>query len=176
MIVTVVKGVAFYTFLLLMLLNSHIAIADKKITVVDTAGRSVEVKQGVARVILGEGRMMYAITLLDKEKPFERIIGWKDDLMRYDPDAFRKLRALDPKKTDSIKNFGSPYAGDFSIESAITMDSDLVILDLGGLFKAQESGVLEKLEKAGIPVVFIDFRKQPRREYDSQYAFIRARV
>lgn len=131
------------------------------ITVVDIAGRTVDVKHGAERVILGEGRLMYSIAVLDKAQPFKSIVGWKDDLIKYDPDAFRKFRAINPEKVDSIKNFGSPYSGDFSIESAIALDADLVILNLGNLFKAQETGVLDNLTKAGIPVVFVDFRMHP---------------
>lgn len=130
------------------------------ITVTDIAGRTVEVKKGVERVILGEGRMMYSLAVLDKEDPFGKVVGWKDDLIKYDPDAFRKFKAEFPK-AEKIKNFGSPYSGDFSIESAIALNTDLVILNLGNLFKAEETGVIDKLEKAGIPVIFVDFRKRP---------------
>jgi iron complex transport system substrate-binding protein len=49
----------------------------------------------------------------------------------------------------------------FSIESAISLDADLVILNLGNLYKAKETGVIANLEKAGIPVIFVDFRKRP---------------
>jgi iron complex transport system substrate-binding protein len=58
-------------------------------------------------------------------------------------------------------NFGSPYAGDFSIEAVIQNNADLLILDLGNLFKAEETGLIEKLDEAGVPVVFIDFRRDP---------------
>ncbi len=160
------KQIALSVFLAPVMLSaslpfSHAQAAEAKINVVDIAGRSVEVKHGAKRVILGEGRLMYSIAVLNKENPFENIVGWKDDLIKYDPDAFRKFRTLYPEKVDAIKNFGSPYSGDFSVESAIELDTDLVILNLGNLFKAEESGVLEKLGKAGIPVVFIDFRKHP---------------
>ena len=135
--------------------------AEDMITVTDIAGRTVTVKRGVKRVILGEGRMMYSVGILDKEDPFQRVVGWKDDLILYDPDAFRKYQVKFPKQTAAIKNFGSPYAGDFSVEAAIGLNTDLVILNLGNLFKAKETGVLEKLEKAGIPVIFIDYRIRP---------------
>lgn len=135
--------------------------ANETITVTDIAGRTVDVKKGVERVILGEGRMLYSVATLDRENPFRRVVGWKDDLIKYDPDAFRKYEAKFPEDAARVKNFGSPYSGDFSIESAISLDTDLVILNLGNLFKAEETGVIEKLEKAGIPVVFIDFRKRP---------------
>ena len=105
--------------------------------------------------------MMYSIAVLEPEDPFGKVIGWKDDLIKYDPDAFRKYQQKFPDDTSRIANFGSPYSGDFSIENAFALDADLVILNLGNLFKAEETGVTEKLAKAGIPVVFIDFRKRP---------------
>ncbi|HCW83752.1 MAG TPA: ABC transporter substrate-binding protein, partial [Rhodobacteraceae bacterium] len=33
--------------------------------------------------------------------------------------------------------------------------------DLGSLFKAEETSLIEKLDEAGVPVVFIDFRRDP---------------
>lgn len=137
------------------------ATEKETISVTDIAGRTVEVKKGVQRVILGEGRMIYSVAILDRENPFQRVIGWKDDLIRYDPDAFEKYKAKFPGAATSVENFGSPYSGDFSIENAIALDADLVILNLGNLYKAQETGVLENLEKAGIPVLFVDFRQRP---------------
>jgi iron complex transport system substrate-binding protein len=137
------------------------AMDNETISVTDIAGRTVEVKKDVKRVILGEGRMIYSVAVLDRENPFDRIIGWKDDLIKYDPDAFEKYKAKFPEETAAIKNFGSPYSGDFSIESAISLDADLVILNLGNLYKAKETGVIANLEKAGIPVIFVDFRKRP---------------
>ncbi|MEL6964768.1 MAG: ABC transporter substrate-binding protein [Pseudomonadota bacterium] len=136
------------------------AIAEP-IEVTDIAGRKVSVEKDVQRVILGEGRMMYSVAVLDREEPFKRIVGWKDDLIQYDPDAFRKFSDAFPGEADKITNYGSPYSGEFSVESAITQEADLVILDYGNYFSAEESGILERLDKAGIPAVFIDFRERP---------------
>ncbi|MEO0496164.1 MAG: ABC transporter substrate-binding protein [Pseudomonadota bacterium] len=141
----------------LSVLMAGAALAEK-IKVVDLAGRSVEVEKGASRVILGEGRMMYSVALLDRKDPFQRVIGWKDDLIKYDPDAYRKFKAKFPEQTEKVVNFGNPYSGDFSVEKVIAEKADLVILDLGSHFKAQESGVIENLAKVGVPVIFIDFR------------------
>lgn len=70
------------------------------IEVTDMAGRTVEVTKGVQRIVLGEGRMMYSVALLEKEDPFGRIVGWKDDLILFDPDAYRKYEALFPEAAD----------------------------------------------------------------------------
>ena len=130
------------------------------IEVTDIAGRTVTVKQGAERIILGEGRMIYSLAVIDKEDPFRRVVGWKDDLIKFDPDAWRMYEKRFPKARD-IANFGSPYSGDFSVEKAISLKADLVLMNLGNLFKAQESGILETLAKVDIPVLFVDFRQRP---------------
>ncbi len=130
------------------------------ITVTDIAGRVVEVEKNATRIGLGEGRMLYSLALLDRENPFKRIVGWKDDLILYDPDAYRKYLKVFPQAAD-IQNLGSPYSGEYSIETLIASDTQVVFLNLGNLLKAQESGILTKLEKAGIAVVFLDFRQRP---------------
>lgn len=141
-------------------LAASMALADP-MTITDIAGRQVTFPDAPQRIILGEGRMMYAIAPLATENPFEHVVGWKDDLILYDPDAFRKFEAAFPDDTARMVNFGNPYAGDFSIEAVIKNKADLLILDLGNLFKAQETGLIEKLDEAGVPVVFIDFRRDP---------------
>ncbi|MEM9475730.1 MAG: ABC transporter substrate-binding protein [Pseudomonadota bacterium] len=129
------------------------------VTLTDIAGRQVTLDERPDKIILGEGRMMYAISAITDGNPFESIVGWKDDLVQFDPDAFRKFEAAFPADTERMINFGNPYAGDFSIEGVLEADADLVLLDSGNLFKAEETGLIEKLDKAGVPVVFIDFRR-----------------
>ena len=131
------------------------------LTLTDIAGRQVTLEERPERIILGEGRMMYSVALLVEGNPFEKIVGWKDDLILYDPDAFRKFEAAFPADAGRMINFGNPYSGDFSIEAVLESEADLVLLDLGNLFKAEETGLIEKLDKAGVPVVFIDFRRNP---------------
>ncbi len=70
--------------------NATIA-TEKTITVKDIAGRTVEVEKNPSKVVIGEGRMIYSIALLDQENPFARIAGWKNDMVLFDPDASYKL-------------------------------------------------------------------------------------
>lgn len=113
------------------------------LTVTDIAGRQVTFAELPEKIVLGEGRMMYSIAPLTTGNPFEKIVGWKDDLVLYDPDAFRKFEAAFPADTARLINFGNPYAGDFSIEAVLEADTDLVLLDVGNLFKAEETGLVE---------------------------------
>ena len=131
------------------------------LTLTDIAGREVTLPDTPTRIVLGEGRMMYAVAPLATDDPFEKIVGWKDDLILYDPDAFRRFEAAFPEDTARMVNFGNPYSGDFSIEAVLENEADLLILDLGNLFKAEETGLIEKLDDADVPVVFVDFRQDP---------------
>ncbi|BCL71759.1 iron ABC transporter, periplasmic iron-binding protein, putative [Vibrio nigripulchritudo ATCC 27043] len=139
---------------------SIFSVSAQPIEVVDLAGRSVTIPKVPKKIILGEGRMMYTLALLEKGNPFERVVGWKDDLMKWDPDAYRAYLSKFPQ-AENITNLGSPYANDFSIEKVITLNADLMILNLGNLLKAKETGLIEKLEKVGVQVIFVDFRQRP---------------
>ena len=122
------------------LLSSTAPSRAAPVTVTDIAGRQVTFEKMPGKIILGEGRMMYGIAPLVDGNPFEKIVGWKDDLIKYDPDAFRKFKTAFPKDAARMINFGNPYAGDFSIEAVLNAKTDLVLLDLGNLFKAKEPG------------------------------------
>ncbi|WP_299926432.1 ABC transporter substrate-binding protein [uncultured Pelagimonas sp.] len=129
------------------------------LTVTDIAGRQVTFTDLPDKIVLGEGRMMYSIAPLTTGNPFEKIVGWKDDLILYDPDAFRKYETAFPEDTARLINFGNPYAGDFSVEAVLEAETDLLLLDVGNLFKAEETGLIEKMESAGVNVAFVDFRR-----------------
>jgi iron complex transport system substrate-binding protein len=88
-------------------ISAPMAFADP-MTVTDIAGRSVTLADTPQRIILGEVRMMYAIAPLATDDPFEHVVGWKDDLILYDPDAFRRFKAAFPEDTARMVNFGNP--------------------------------------------------------------------
>lgn len=134
--------------------------SPETIEVVDVAGRTVRLHPNPERIILGEGRHLYAIAALDRDNPFRRIVGWASDLRKNDGDAWAKYQAKFPEaeKVADIGDAGDPI----SVEQVITLKAQLVVLDLGNsYFDAKQTGLVEKLEKAGIAVVFIDFRDDP---------------
>ena len=133
---------------------------ERRIEVTDLAGRKVSVKAGAERVILGEGRLMYGTGILDKDQPFRRIVGWADDMITFDPGSWRAYKARFPE-SENVPRFGSAFSGDFSTEKAIALNPDVVLLPLSGLFKVKETGLIEKLEKVGIPAIFVDLREEP---------------
>ena len=133
--------------------------ADTMIKVTDLAGRTVTVKKGVQRAILGEGRLFYATVVLNKEKPFAQLAAIGDDLPKFDPDTWNQYLANvpDAKNATLVSALAS---SDFSVEKAVALDADLIVLSLGFYDKAKETGILDNLEKAGIPTIF---RRTPFR-------------
>lgn len=130
------------------------------ITVTDIVGRSVAVKAPVERMILGEARLIYLVSLLAKDDPFKRVVGWPDDLRTADLDSYTKYKENFPKLVD-IPEFGTIASGAFSAEKAIELRPDVLVLSYDTYNPARESGLIEKLEKVGVPTVVIDFRQQP---------------
>lgn len=147
-------------FAALTMLVTGTAQAAKSVTVTDVTGREVTVEVPVQKVILGEGRLIYGLATLDSEDPFERVVGWRDDLKKADPQGYGLYAAKYPR-IDDIPTFGGIKDGTFNIEQAISLNPDVVIMNLEAKGATEEGGFDEKLAAVGIPLVYIDFREAP---------------
>ncbi|KPH79527.1 ABC transporter substrate-binding protein [Bosea vaviloviae] len=135
------------------------ALADK-VSVIDVLGRKVEVEAPVQRVILGEGRQMYFVAALDKDDPFKRVVGWRDDLSKADPDSYKQYLARYPQIA-KLPSFGGAKEGAFDIEQAIALKPDVLFLNVEAKVASDEASLVDKLAAVGIPVVYVDFREKP---------------
>lgn len=135
------------------------ALADE-VTVTDVTGRSVEVDVPVESLILGEGRLIYAVAALEEGDPFARVVGWRDDLLKADPATYSVYREKYPQ-IDDIPTFGGIKDGTFDIEQAISLEPDVVVMNLEARQATEDAGLDEKLAAVGIPLVYIDFREAP---------------
>ncbi|WP_369310844.1 ABC transporter substrate-binding protein [Providencia rettgeri] len=129
-------------------------------TVTDIAGRTVEVPDNVNRILLGEGRLFSAVALLEGDKPIERIVGWQGDLRKLDPQTYAVYKAKFPA-IDNIPLIGNTSADSVSAEKVLTLNPDIAIFGLSGHGPGKNSELVKQLEKAGVPVVFVDFRDNP---------------
>jgi iron complex transport system substrate-binding protein len=143
----------------LSLFAASIAQADT-VTLTDIAGRQVQVETPVQRVILGEGRQAFFTAVLETENPFARVVGWRDDLRQADPDSYAAYLEKFPQIA-TIPTFGGFKEGTFDIEQAVSLDPDVMILNLEAKAATDEAGYEEKLASVGIPIVYIDFREKP---------------
>lgn len=131
------------------------------ISVTDLLGRKVTLEQPAKKVILGEGRYLAALGILDRTDPTRRVAGMLGEFKRFDPAGYaRYLKAL-PKLAD-IPLFGGTSADSVSVEKAISLKPELAIFGKSGHGPSPRTKALvDKISAAGIPIVYIDFRDDP---------------
>ncbi|WP_439605167.1 ABC transporter substrate-binding protein [Shinella sp.] len=135
------------------------AMADP-VVLKDVTGRDVEVNVPVKHVILGEGRQIYFLAALDKENPFQHVVGWRDDLPKADPESYAAYLAKYPNIA-KLPTFGGMKDGTFDIEQAVALKPDVILMNVDAKTATEEAGYIEKLAKVGIPLVYVDFREKP---------------
>lgn len=141
------------------------------ITLTDIAGREVTVDAPVDRVILGEGRQIFFAAVLDGENPFDRVVGWRDDFRQASPESYAIYAKKFPQLVD-IPTFGGFKDGTFDIEQAVSLQPDVLIMNLEAKAATEEAGYEEKLAKVGIPIVYVDFRDKPFEHTSQSMAII----
>ena len=128
--------------------------------VTDALGRLVKVPDHVQRVVLGEGRLISAFALLDRDQPFKRIVGWQNDLRKLDPNTYAAYVAKFPEVKD-IPLIGQATEQSVSAEQILALKPDLAVFSISGHGPTEHSPVADVLEQAGIAVLFVDFRVNP---------------
>ncbi|HEY8610003.1 MAG TPA: ABC transporter substrate-binding protein, partial [Roseomonas sp.] len=126
----------------------------------DLAGREVTLPGPAKRLLLGEGRLISAVALLERDDPTKVVAGWMGEFRRLDPQGYAQLAARFPA-AERIPVVGASTADSFSIESALTARPDLVVLGLDGHGPGRGSEAVAQFARAGVPVVFVDFRQDP---------------
>lgn len=151
---------------LAMLAFSLLAVAAHAGEITDVTGRKIELDLPAKRVIVGEARQVHVIAALKGDRTFDTIVGWRDDLLKKDPDSYAAYVERFPE-IEKLPRFGYVPQGDFSLESAITLSPDVITLNLEAEKSAKESGFEEKAEAAGIKVVYLDFRIDPEKNSEA---------
>ncbi|HSX76270.1 MAG TPA: ABC transporter substrate-binding protein [Shinella sp.] len=147
-------------FALGLLVSTALPAMAEPIVVKDVTGRDVEVDVPVKHVILGEGRQIYFLAALDKENPFQHVVGWRDDLPKADPESYAAYLAKYPEIA-KLPTFGGMKEGTFDIEQAVALKPDVILMNVDAKTATEEAGYIEKLAKVGIPLVYVDFREKP---------------
>ncbi|SEB87021.1 iron complex transport system substrate-binding protein [Pseudomonas saponiphila] len=147
--------------LLLGLLLLGLPWAASAATLTDLAGRQVQVPEKVEHILLGEGRMIYSLSLLEGQNPFARLAGWQGDFRGLDVQGYEAYRKVFPQ-ADQVPLVGGTSAETFSVEKALAVHPDLAIMALsGGHGPSPDSEAVQQLEAAGVAVIFVDFSDHP---------------
>ncbi len=136
--------------------------AEDTVTLTDLAGREVRVRVPVGKMILGEGRFLPSLAILEPEAPERRVAGMMGEFARYDPATYAQYLKAFPAIAD-IPVLGRGSTASFSLEAAIDAAPDVAIFSLGGVHGPgpHDEDIVGRLQAAGIPVLFIDFRIDP---------------
>lgn len=131
------------------------------IEVTDLAGRKVTLSKPAQKIVLGEGRFLHALGILDREDPAQRVIGMLNDFQRFDPEGYAQYKNAFPHIA-KIETFGRTSRETVSVEKLISLKPDLAIFGISGHGPSSKSKVtIDLLKAADIPIVFIDFRLKP---------------
>ncbi len=139
--------------------------------ITDAAGRQVDLDLPAKRVLVGEARQVSVISALVGKRAFDRIVGWRDDLITKDLDTYNSYLEVFPAIAD-LPRFGYVGNGTFDLESAIALKPDVFTLNLESLTAAKESRLEETLAAAGIKLVYIDFRVDPDANTENSIAVL----
>lgn len=131
-------------------------------TVVDLTGREVAIPARVDRILLGEGRFLPALAILERDDPVRLLAGMMGEFERLDEAGYAQWRDRFPQ-LDKVPRVGRTSSGSFSDEQAIALRPQVAVfsVDSGHGPGARDRETLARLQAAGIAVVFIDFRHQP---------------
>lgn len=137
-----------------------LALPAQALTVTDVLGRKVEVSGNAQRIVLGEGRLFFALALLDRDNPFQRVVGWQNDVRLLDPHTFDVYAQRFPQ-VKQIPLIGQASEQSVSAEQILALKPDLAVFSIAGEGPTQHSPVADILAAASVPVVFVDFRVHP---------------
>lgn len=140
--------------------DSNDADGSGAVTVTDVTGRQVSFDSQPERVLLAEGRGLFATSLLNKENPTENVVAIGSDFHQAAPSYEEKLSAAH-KEYNDLPTVGHVSKGDVSVETLLSHKPDVTVLSLDHKKAAEESGLLNKMDQAGLKYVFSDFRQKP---------------
>jgi iron complex transport system substrate-binding protein len=129
-------------------------------TVTDLAGRKVELPAKVDRILLGEGRLFYALSVLEGKQPFARLAGWQGDFRTLDTQTYAQYRRKFPQ-IDQIPLIGKTTENTVSAEKILALKPDIAVFSVSGHGPGAHNEMVAQLEAARIPVIFVDFRNSP---------------
>ncbi|CAI1658543.1 ferrichrome/ferrioxamine B periplasmic transporter [Serratia liquefaciens] len=88
------------------------------LTLTDTSGQSLTIKQEPKRIVVQDGRDILTLALLDRADPFARLVAWNNLLKKSDGETWKILRNKWPE-ANGIIDMGFSDKGEVNLESVI---------------------------------------------------------
>lgn len=124
--------------------------AQAQIVMTDAAGRNVRLEAPATRIVTNESLLLLSLSVIDPD-PVSRIVGWAapQRLDRGFYDAFRKRFPA----IEAISTVGAVVPANASVEAILSVRPDLFVVSI---WQPDWAGIAERVEAAGVPVIFLD--------------------
>ena len=132
---------------------------ETALTVTDAAGRTVDFDKQPERILLAEGRGIFATSIL-QDNPFDKVVAYGDDFEKAAPAMREKILEKFPEAKD-LPQIGSLQKGDATVENLLAQKPDVVMMTLDQKKVAEQNGFLADMDAVGLKYVFTDFRQDP---------------
>ena len=129
------------------------------LTVTDAAGRTVDFDTQPERILLAEGRGLFATSIL-QDNPFDKVVAYGDDFEKAAPAMREKILEKFPEAKE-LPQIGSLQKGDVTVENLLAQKPDVVVMTLDQKTVAEQNGFLTDMDAVGLKYVFTDFRQDP---------------
>lgn len=143
-----------------MLAGAMLPLSAQAKDVRDITGEVVSVPDHPQRIILGEGRLIYALEPLEGRHLFDHIVGWQGEFREADTQNYEQMLKTFPEAA-RVAVIGRTTADTISPEKVLDLHPDLAIFSTTGHGPGQSGDVTARLRAAHIPVLFVDFRQDP---------------
>ncbi|OBT17204.1 cobalamin ABC transporter substrate-binding protein [Vibrio sp. UCD-FRSSP16_10] len=148
---------------LVLLISSPSVFADAfPVTVTDVAGRTITIEKEPQNIAISTGRVFPLLEMIYQQDAASHLVAWRDDMRTSAPSMYASY-VKDFPQLKEVLNLGKIKSGEFDTERFIQMKNkpDLFVVDIVNVKLAEEEGLFNKLNKAGIKVLVVDFRENP---------------
>ncbi|MDM7853122.1 ABC transporter substrate-binding protein [Pseudochrobactrum kiredjianiae] len=125
-------------------------IAKAEILLEDAAGRKVRLEAPASRIVTNESLLLLSLALLDPE-PVARLAGWAAP-QRFDKGMYQDFKQRFPQ-IDTIPVVGGVMPANSSVEALLSVQPDLFLISL---WQPGWENIAERIEAAGVPVIYLD--------------------
>lgn len=133
---------------------------DGAIEITDVMGRKVTFDKQPERVIMGEGRGLFATSILNKDNPVEHVVAIGEDLHKAAPSFEDELKKAVPE-VEKLQVIGHMAKGTVTVEDLVALKPDALVMTQDHYEAIQKTGMDKKIDEAGIKYIVTDFRHHP---------------
>ncbi len=149
------------TLTLAALISCSAFAADYPMTITDVTGRTITLDHEPQNIALGTARNFPLLEIVYGKDAGKHIVAMRDDMKNSAPSMYDLYSERYPN-IKKVKDIGKISKGQFDAEAFIQMKPkpDVLIVGLDSAQKAESTGLIKKLDSAGIKVITADFRNQ----------------